>query len=252
MGVVDQGKRELTPAGAGSSEASSADKRRPTRGTHPNIEAFPRIVTVSREFGAGGARISGRVAAELGFQLWDHELIAHLSRRAAADPSVVREIDERERDLLDEMLSSSLHGGRLSGSKYRALLTRTVVELAERGGAVIVGRGANFLVDPEQSLRVRVVCPLNQRIDRYARSGRVDRDRAERYVRSKDRERQRFVDQLCGEDANDPTHYDLVVNTYDLSEEAASSLIVSTYHALWQSAARAQQRDARVAAQSLT
>lgn len=203
---------------------------RPTEG-RAKREPFPRIITVSREFSAGGARISGRVAAELGFQLWDHELLAHLARKAHADVSALREVDERERDLLDEVLSGSFGGKHVSGSSYRALLARAVSELAERGGAVIVGRGANFLVSAEQALRVRVVCPLKQRIDRYARNAQVDWARAERFVRTKDRDRERFVRQLCGDSSCDPTHYDLVLNTAELSDEAAGRLIISAYQA---------------------
>jgi cytidylate kinase len=194
------------------------------------VEAFPRIVTVSREFGAGGARIAGRVAAELGFQLWDQELVSHVARKAETEPHVVRDVDERGRDLLEEVLAASLPG-QLASSKYRSLLTRTVVELADRGGAVIVGRGANFLVPQEQALRVRVVCPLRKRIDRYAAASHVDAETAERFVTGKDKEREKFVHQLCGEFSADALHYDLIVNTADLSEQAAAQLIISAYHA---------------------
>jgi cytidylate kinase len=194
------------------------------------VEAFPRIVTVSREFGAGGARIAGRVAAELGFQLWDQELVSHIARKAELEPHVVRDVDERGRDILEEVLAASLPG-QISGSKYRSLLTRTVSELADRGGAVIVGRGASFLVPSEKALRVRVVCPLRKRIDRYAAASRVDAESAERFVTGKDKERDKFVHQLCGESGSDALHYDLVVNTADLSEHAAAQLIIASYHA---------------------
>jgi hypothetical protein len=194
------------------------------------VEAFPRIVTVSREFGAGGARIAGRVAAELGFQLWDQELVSHVARKAELEAHVVRDVDERGRDLLEEVLAASLPG-QMSSSKYRSLLTRTVSELADRGGAVIVGRGANFLVPSEKALRVRVVCPLKKRIDRYATASRLDVDAAARFVISKDKEREKFVYQLCAERSTDALSYDLIVNTADLSEHAAAQLIIATYHA---------------------
>lgn len=197
----------------------------------PHIEAFPRVVTISREFGAGGAQIAALVAAELGFQLWDHEFITHLARKAQADVQLIRELDERQPDLIDDMIATSIHGGRISASKYRALLTRTVTELAERGGAVIVGRGANFLVRAEQALRVRVVCPFKQRVERYCVRERADWTRAETVVRSKDRERERFVKQLSGESSSDPAHYDLVLNTLDLSHRAAASILIATYQA---------------------
>jgi hypothetical protein len=203
---------------------ATGDEGRTTR-----IEVFPRIITIAREFGAGGARIAARVAAELGFQLWDQELVVHLARKANVEPSVLRELDERARDLLDDVISTSLRGAGVSGSQYRALLERAVVDLSERGGAVIVGRGANFLVAPEQALRVRIVCPLRDRIQRYACASRMDGERAERCVRSQDRERERFVRQLCGESDADPTQYDLVINTLSVSEDAAARIIATTY-----------------------
>jgi hypothetical protein len=195
------------------------------------VEAFPRVVTLSREFGAGGARIAGRVAAELGFQLWDQELVTQIARRADVDPQVVRDIDECGRELFERVLSVSLPGARMNSSKYRQLLARTVDELTDRGGAVIVGRGANFLVPAEKALRVRVVSPLKKRVDRYAQASQVDAETAERYVVNKDRERERFVHKLCGEHSADALHYDLVVNTADLSDHSAAQLIISAYHA---------------------
>ncbi len=210
-------------------------------------EIFPRIVTVSREFGAGGGRIAAQVADDLGFQLWDRELVTHLARKADADPGLLRELDERKRDLIDDVISTALYGVWVSASKYRSLLARAVGELAERGGAVIVGRGANFLVSAEQALRVRVVCPLRERIERYARMGKVDWARAERLVRSKDRERERFARQLCGETSRDPSHYDLIINTGDLSEHEGARLVLAAYHARFYASlsdARSESSDA--------
>jgi hypothetical protein len=227
VSAVSEGRAHGEESRASSSRASrerAADKKAP-------VETFPRIITLSREFGAGGARIAGRVAVELGFQLWDDELIAYVARKANAEPTVVRELDEHPRDLLRDVVAGSFWGTRISGSKYRSLVTHAVGELAKRGGAVIVGRGANFLVEPEQALRVRVVCPLKQRVDRHARKAQVAWAEAAQHVQHMDQERERFVRQLCAEQCADPAHYDLIVNTRDLSDETAARLITSAYRA---------------------
>jgi cytidylate kinase len=201
-------------------------------------EATPRLVTVSREFGAGGARIAKRVADSLGFTLWDHELVEHVAERTGTATSMVDRVDEHRRDMLDDVLStsflrSSLVGaaphGAISGLSYRTLLVRKVEELAQHGAAVVVGRGANFLVRAEQALRVRVISPFACRVERYGMREGLSFAQAERVVREKDRDRARFVQQLCGEDATDPLHYDLIVNTHDVSEEQAAMLIVDGY-----------------------
>jgi cytidylate kinase len=193
-------------------------------------EAAPRVVTVSREFGAGGARIARQVAEALGFTLWDHEFVTHLAERAGAEARFVENIDERERDLLDDVIATRLRGS-ISGSGYRMLLARTVAEVAEHGAAVLVGRGANFFVRPEQALRVRVICPLELRIRRYAERENLLIAQAERIVHQKDRERARFVRQLCDEDATNPLHYDLLVNTGDIGEDQSAALIIDAYAA---------------------
>lgn len=227
MGIFNQRGETVVVGTRRSSERDArGGEHRPS-----HVEVFPRIVTISRQCGAGGADVAARVAAELGFQLWDQELVSHVARKAQTDVQLVRELDERQRDLLDDVLATSIHAGRISGGQYRALLTRTIAELAERGGAVIVGRGANMLVAAEQALRVSVVCPFDQRVQRYGERERLDFDRASSVVRAKDRERERFVAKLAGESSADPTQYDLVVNTLELCERSAARLIVTAYEA---------------------
>jgi cytidylate kinase len=194
-------------------------------------EPAPHVVTLSREFGAGGSAIARRVAEALGFTLWDDELTHHLAQRAGAHPRYVRAVDERARDLLDDVISTSLLGSPISGSAYRTLLVRTVREIGQRGAAVIVGRGANFLLPPEQGLRVRVVCPFKERVVRVAQRETLDLASAERRIREQDVERARFVRKLCEEDVGDPSHYDLVVNTRELDEEQAAVVILDAYEA---------------------
>ena len=209
-------------------------------------EANPRVVTISREFGAGGARVAKVVADKLGFTLWDHAFVKHLAERAGADPAFVEALDERRRDLFDDVMSHSFLKVPISGTDYRRLLTRMVEEITEHGAAVIVGRGANFLMRPEQGLRVRIICPLKERIRRYAARELMSLPEAERVQRLvPSMERMRFVRQLCDQDARDPLHYDLTVNTAALSEEQAGALIVDAY------AERFGSADAAVRAEDL-
>jgi cytidylate kinase len=213
--------------------------RAKNRSEQTRREAAPRVVTVSREFGAGGARIGKLVAESLGFTLWDHAFVTHVAERAGADARFVEAIDERKRDLLDDVMSSSFLRVPISGSTYRRIVTHTVSELATHGAAVIVGRGANFFVRPEQALRVRVICPVKERVRRYAERENLLPAEAERIVAQKDLERARFVRQLCDEDPREPLHYDLVVNTAELSEEQAALLVVDAYAARFGSAEQA-------------
>jgi len=98
---------------------------------------------------------------------------------------------------------------------------------AARPGAVIVGRnGAMILATWPGALHVRLDGPLQQRIERAARTGGVDLGRAAKRQRREDELRADMSISLYGWDPRDPTRYDLVLNTGTLGLEASVDIIV--------------------------
>src|SRR5687768_8356265 len=96
------------PTSLGRAEPPLFNERVGERARH--YEPVPSIVTISRECGAGGAEIAKRVAHALGFSCWDHELTQHLAHRAGTHARYVRAVDERARDLFDDVIATSLLG----------------------------------------------------------------------------------------------------------------------------------------------
>ena len=93
-----------------------------------------------------------------------------------------------------------------------------------RGRAVIMGRGAH-LVLPD-ALRVRLVAPLDLRVERVAELEDRPVAEAHREVLSVDRQRAQFVRGHFGMDPHDPDFYDLVVNTGGMSLDHAAHLVI--------------------------
>src|SRR5882724_524609 len=54
-----------------------------------------RIITVEREFGAGGTAIAEKLAERLGWKLWDQSLTAEIARLAHVDRASVERLEER-------------------------------------------------------------------------------------------------------------------------------------------------------------
>ncbi len=119
------------------------------------------IVTISRQFGAGGSSVAGIVAAELGAEVVDKKLIEEVARRLSMQPSEVEAEDERPRTLLERLVRSfsTLEPGLGAGwappypdplydpRKEIIQLTEQVIkEVAAGGNVVIVGRGAGFVL----------------------------------------------------------------------------------------------------------
>jgi cytidylate kinase len=64
------------------------------------------IVTISRQFGAGGSSVAGLVASELGAEVVDKKLIEEVASRLSMRPSDVEAEDERPRTLMERLVRS--------------------------------------------------------------------------------------------------------------------------------------------------
>ena len=99
--------------------------------------------------------------------------------------------------------------------------------LAKQGNAIIVGRGANWFLDPCFGLRVRVVAPFEIRTERIVEREKLSCENAEMRIRENDERQSNYVRKVFGRDIDDPLGYDLMVNTGSLDEESAARAVVA-------------------------
>jgi cytidylate kinase len=102
-----------------------------------------------------------------------------------------------------------------------------VVPDRKQGSAVILGRGANWFLDPRFGLRVRIVAPMERRVAAVARELDLPSARAERRVRAYDAGQAAFIRQVFDHDIDDPLGYDLVLNLEALDLEPAVRIAIS-------------------------
>lgn len=199
------------------------------------------IVTISREYGAGGLRIGRLVAERLGLDFFDSVLIEETARRLRVPEEAVRRWDERGEGLLLRVLRAmrTAHPEYASGSAWPdaeegtadpdriSRVTREIMEEVGRvGNAVIVGRGGAFILPAGENVHhVRIVAPRERRIRWLMESGGSEEEVA-RTLDRVDRERLDSVRRRFGVDARDGSHYCLVVNTGCVPFEAAAGLLV--------------------------
>jgi cytidylate kinase len=193
-------------------------------------ECWP-VVTVSREHGSLGSAVAEEAARLLGFSFWDQELVHHIARKSGAEAALVASLDERTRGAIEDFVSKLLVGVESSIAEYVRHVGRVVRTLERHGSAVVVGRGAQFILDPCFVFRVRVVCPEDVRVARIAYLHGLSRKEAERRVREVMRERRNFIRRHYDRDIAEPKHYDLVVNTGHLTVESAATIVADAYRA---------------------
>lgn len=191
----------------------------------------PPVITVSREFGSQGAAIGEAAANKLGLSFWDQQLVHAIADRSGAPERLVESLDEHSRGQLDDLITGALSGFRSTEYSYVRQLFRVIHTIQEHGGAVIIGRGAQYIIDPQDCLRVRVICPLAERVAGFAEREGLSREQAEAKVREVERDRRAFIRQSFDRDVTDENAYDLILNRAGFSIEPAADVVVAAYRA---------------------
>ncbi|MDX1389856.1 MAG: cytidylate kinase-like family protein [Acidobacteriota bacterium] len=177
-------------------------------------------VSVSRQLGSGGTDFARRLADRLGWQTFDHEILKMIAEATASREQVLRGLDEHSWNRFQDYLTSMVVGSP-TRSGFIVELIRVVWGLARKGNAVLLGRGANWFLDPCYGLRIRVVAPVESREALLVRERGVSEVEARVLVARNDVDQAAFIRETFARDIDDPLGYDLVLNTGGLDLEVA-------------------------------
>ncbi len=197
-------------------------------------------IAVSREPGAGGTTIARAVGARLDWPVYDHELVQRIAEDLGIHANLLESVDEKRVNWIQQCLNDWTSGGVVNDFAYRRELMEGLLSLAAHGECVIVGRGAAQFLAPETTLRVRLVGPLEKRIESVSQRFGASREEAAHRIETTERERNRFVRAYFGKDATDCRLYDLVLNSSRYSVDACANLIVEALHQLQKQSAQKQ------------
>jgi hypothetical protein len=187
------------------------------------------MITVTREYGARGAEIGSLAAERLGFHFYSQELVEQIAQEAHVRRQVIESVDERTQDAIDNVLGELFGGEYFAPSEYLRNLSKVVLTLGRHGKGVIVGRGAQFILHPDHTLRVRAFAPIEVRVQRIAGQRGLSADDARAEVLRVDAERAAFYKRHFGRDVRDPAHYDLLFNTGSLPVQACADIVALAF-----------------------
>jgi cytidylate kinase len=175
------------------------------------------VVTVSREPGSGGKLIAKGIAESMDFDLFHQEVIHAMALSAKVSARVLESLDEKGLSMLDDWVAAVVHRNYLWPDEYLQHLLKVVSAIGNHGKAVLVGRGANFILPKEKTLRIRVVASQGFRVKKVAEQFDLPLKEAERRVMKTDADRRAFVRKYFYADIADPRNYDLVINTENIA-----------------------------------
>jgi cytidylate kinase len=197
------------------------------------------IITISRQFGAGGSDVAQRVAKALDWQLVDNELVEQVASRAGMSPEEVARREERAPSFVERLTRTLAaqnpelvppQGGTVKDIEEKSLVSITesvVSELARQGRVVFVGRAAPAVIGLQaDALHVKLVAPRAWRIERIRERFDLSADEAERQLDEVDSQRARYHKEYYHRSWSDPVNYHLTINTGLLGLDAAAEIIV--------------------------
>jgi cytidylate kinase len=163
-----------------------------------------RVITIEREYGSGGGTIAEKVAARLGWKLWDQLLTEEIARRMDCDCGAVEKHEERQDPAYYRLLKAFMKGsfeGSLNAPRLkmvdtdcvRGIAQKLVPEIARTGNCVIVGRGsAYYLCSRSDVFHVFIYAPFHERVRRLQATGKSEKE-AEELAETVDRDRAHFI-----------------------------------------------------------
>ncbi len=185
-------------------EADKKEKRRQ--------KAKVQVVTVSRDFGSMGKLVAQLLADTLEVRCCDRYILQQVAQQAHVDEELVRVLDEHVSKINGHWWQHLLQKDAFSYEDYYHYLVKIVLSLSH-SGSVIVGRGANLILSENKAFRVRITGSVEQCAKRVASREQIDREESMELVHKVNKERAEYIQMLYDADINEPSAYDLVLNS---------------------------------------
>lgn len=188
-----------------------------------DVEEF---FTISRQVGAGGAEVAALLAERLGWPIFDKEILDAMAGDDRLRRQVYDSMDERDLGWFEEALRSLMQSEFVKNDYFHKL-SETVLSLARQGHGVYLGRGADLILPRNMGMRVRLVAPLEQRIERIAAIEKLDIEAARTEIERRQIERATFVRNRYRVEPNDPTRFDLIINVGRFTPAQTAEIILN-------------------------
>lgn len=202
-----------------------------------HVGAQPRLrraVTISRQAGCGAVIVAEKLAAYLqphsphehtAWTVFDRELMDKVLADHNLPKYLAKFLPEDRISQIEDTLAD-IFGVHPPAEKIVQQTAETLLQLAELGNAILIGRAGNIVTAKlPHVLHVRLVAPLDDRIERICRDDNKTPAEARRFCVEEEQARIRYLKTYFHADINDPLQYHLILNTSRVGYENAARII---------------------------
>ena len=195
------------------------------------------VITISRQYGAGGITLGKMIADELSYVFADSEIIARVAEMANVSTHWVETVENEaggklsrfitrlvSKPLVDRILKDER--GYIDEEIYLDYLVLIIAQIADEGNTVVLGRGSQYILnDHPDAFHILMIDEFENRVRFMKEHYDLPDTRAMRVVKGEDKRRKALFQKLGKTDYDDPFLYHLVLNMSKVSLEQAKNMV---------------------------
>ena len=193
-----------------------------------------KIITISREFGSGGRTVGHKVAERLGIPFYDKELVNQVALESGFAPKFVEEHGEHSpsSSLFSYAFAPQGVPGVMNGLSTADFLWNiqcsVILQLAEKGPCVIVGRCASELLKSSNVLSVFIYADDQDCVARVMQRNQLNEHEAAKRIKHVDRMRKKYFACYADSEWGQPESYDLMLSSSKFGIDGCVELILGS------------------------
>ena len=189
----------------------------------------PIIITISREYGSGGRYIGKMIAQKLGIKLYDKEFVLKLADSTGLSTEYIENNEQRRKVL--ESLNNGYYSGLTNADELFIRESELIKEVSQKESCVIVGRCADFILkDNKNVIKIFVDSSMENKVKRATTYYHLNNENAKKEISRINKLRANHYKYYTEKDWNDPSNYDICINSDSLGVENCVDLICKIYN----------------------
>ena len=192
-----------------------------------------KIITISRQFGSGGRTIGKLVAEKLGIPCYDQELIEKIAKESGLAEEYVEERGEHmpSSSWIANALSVRSISGMINEDQLWTTQCKVIINLAEQGPCVIVGRCADHILkDKHPLIRAFIHAPVDKRAERIVRVYGDSDVSIEKRIADKDKRRKAYYQLYTDCEWGVAENYDITLDSSTIGLEKCADIIADLFN----------------------
>ncbi len=196
-------------------------------------------VTISRMAGSRGDTIIEKLLNKLNerkkapvWEAYNKTLLAKILEKNKWPKNYLPYLEESKYPSIERAIEEMM-GLHPSLELLQTRCNKAIKDIATMGYAIIVGRGANFVLkNQENNLNIRIIGSFDKRLRRFMYALKITKKEAEKLVREKDKKQKKFIKTWFKAEVDDPAMYDMVINTDSFEDDQVVDVLLQAISSL--------------------